>query len=241
MKITVFNGSPRGRHSNSHRIVEPLLEGAREAGAETEEIFLMEKDIRQCMGCFTCWEKTPGVCALQDDMADLINRFLESDYAGMATPVYGMLMTGLMKNFTDRFLPLATPHIHRHEDGVFYHEGRVKRMPPQFFIANAGFPGGGNFDMLKAYYDIVKASGQPVVLEIYRNCGEALDVSNDTPPHLLENLKQFQEALKEAGREMATKGAVSEETVEQIHMKLISDEEYMAGANEYWDEQLDQS
>lgn len=33
MRVTVFNGSPRGRASNSHRIIEPLLEGARQAGA----------------------------------------------------------------------------------------------------------------------------------------------------------------------------------------------------------------
>ena len=51
MKLTVFNGSPRGRNSNTHRIVEPLLEGAREAGAETEEVFLVERDIEHCRGC----------------------------------------------------------------------------------------------------------------------------------------------------------------------------------------------
>jgi multimeric flavodoxin WrbA len=51
MKVTVFNGSPRGRDSNTHRIVEPLLEGAREAGAEAEEVFLVERDIKHCRGC----------------------------------------------------------------------------------------------------------------------------------------------------------------------------------------------
>ncbi len=39
MKVAVFNGSPRGKRSNSHHIVEPLLEGAKEAGAETEEVY----------------------------------------------------------------------------------------------------------------------------------------------------------------------------------------------------------
>ena len=129
MKITVFNGSPRGEKSNSHLIVEPLLEGARGKGAETKEVFLINHDIKHCRGCFACWEKNPGKCIINDDMAELLNLYLESDYVGLATPVYGMYMTGLLKNFTDRFLPLATPHIHRDETGGFYHEGRIKRLP----------------------------------------------------------------------------------------------------------------
>ena len=241
MKITVFNGSPRGRKSNSHKIVEKLLEGAREAGAETEEVFLIERDIKHCRGCFACWGKTPGKCAIKDDMTDLINMFLDSDFTGMASPVYGMYMTGLLKNFIDRFLPLATPHIQKNEDGTFYHEGRVKQLPQQFFIANSGFPGEHNFDLLKHYFQIARQSGQRMVLEIYRNCGEALQATEDDPPQLIQNIGIFNDALRKAGWEMVTEGRVSKETVDQLHMELISDEEYMTLANESWDETIDQA
>ena len=233
MKVTVFNGSPRGRRSNSHRIVEPILEGARQAGAQTEEIYLIEKDIQHCRGCFACWGKTPGKCAIKDDMADLIDLFLVSDYVGMATPVYGMLMTGLLKNFTDRFLPLSMPHIEKNEDGSFYHNGRVTRMPRQFYIANAGFPGEHNFDLLKPYLGYLD-----LVFAVYRNCGEALQTTEDEDPHLFQRIGEFRSALKKAGRELVEKGQVSEETLEQVHMPLVSDEEYMAGANKAWDEEI---
>jgi multimeric flavodoxin WrbA len=242
MKVTVFNGSPRGRKSNSHWIVEPLLEGARQAGAETEEVFLIEKDIKHCRGCFTCWGKTPGKCALKDDMAGLLDLFLESDYVGMATPVYGMFMTGLLKNFNDRFLPLATPHIHKNEDGSFYHEGRIKRFPKQFFLANSGFPGEHNFELLKAYIDIAKRMGPSyILLEVYRNCGEALQISDNADTILIQKISEFRDALKKAGQEMVTDGYVCQETVEQLHMKLMSDEEYMAAVNQSWDETMDQA
>ena len=233
MKVTVFNGSPRGRRSNSHQIVEPVLEGARQAGAQTEEIFLIEKDIKHCRGCFACWGKTPGKCAINDDMAELIDLFLASDYVGLATPVYGMLMTGLLKNFTDRFLPLSMPHIEKNEDGSFYHDGRVARMPSQFFIANAGFPGEHNFDLLKPYLGYLD-----LVFAVYRNCGEALQTTEDEDPHLFQRIGEFRSALKKAGRELVEKGQVSEETLEQVHMPLVSDEEYMAGANKAWDEEI---
>ncbi len=243
MKVTIFNGSPRGRKSNSHLIVEPLLEGAREAGAETEEVFLVEKDIEHCRGCFACWGKTPGICAIKDDMAGLLDLLLESDYAGMAAPVYGMYMPGLLKNFYDRFLPLATPYIYRNDDGSFYHEGRVKRFPRQFFIFNSGFPGKHNFDLLRAYVEMVKRGGPDrVVLEIYRNCGEALGVPDEgPPPEVLQKIAGFKDALRQAGRETVTTGQVCRETVDQLHVELMSDEEYMAGANKHWDRVIAES
>ncbi len=233
MKVTIFNGSPRGRKSNSHIIAESILKGAAKAGADTEEVFLIEKDIKQCRGCFDCWGKTPGICSIRDEMAELIEKFLGSDYAGMATPVYGMLMTALLKNFTDRFLPLATPHIRRNQDGSFYHDGRVKRFPGQFYIANSGFPGENNFDMLKAYMQL-----QHFVLEIYRNCGEALQPTETEKPEIVDSVNNFKQLLEQAGEQMVLNGTVCDKLLDKIHAPLISDEEYMEQANKQWDEQL---
>ena len=239
MKVTVFNGRPRGHKSNSHLIIEPLLEGARQAEAETEEVFLIEKDIRHCRGCFTCWTKTPGKCAIKDDMAGLLDLFLESDYVGMATPVYGMYMSGLLKDFYDRLLPLATPYIHRNDDGSFYHEGRVMRFPRLFFIFNSGFPGEHNFELLEAFVALhKKGNANSVVLEVYRDCGEALNISADGNSASAQVISRFRDALRRAGREMATGGSVSKETVEQLHVKLMSDEEYVTEANRIWDEAI---
>jgi hypothetical protein len=242
MNITVFNGSPRGRSSNSHKISGPLLEGARQAGAKTEEVFLIERDIKYCRGCFSCWGKTPGRCVINDDMAELINLFLESDYVGMTTPVYGMFMSALLKNFNDRLLPLATPHIQKNKDGSFYHDGRVKHFPSQFFIANSGFPGEYNFELLKAYYEIAKRMGSSkIVLEIYRNCGELLQDTDGFSPESRRKISKFFDALKKAGSEIVTEGQVSSDTVKKLHIKFMSDEEYMAGTNRYWDEQTGQT
>jgi len=193
MKVTIFNGSPRGRKSNSNIIAESILEGARMAGADTEQIFLVEKDVKQCRGCFDCWEKTPGTCVIEDDMKELIDIYLDSDYIGLATPVYNMYMTGLLKNFTDRFLSLVTPHLRVQEDGSFYHEGIVKKFPQQFFIANSGFPGEANFLVLKKFFE-----SQEIVFGVYRDCGEVLQGDTENP-EIIGNINEFRESLKRAG------------------------------------------
>ncbi|MEA4884039.1 MAG: flavodoxin family protein [Clostridia bacterium] len=225
-----IRGSLRGRNGNTHRIVDPLLEGAREAGAETEEVFLVERDIKHCRGCFGCWGKTPGKCVINDEMPGLIDPFLESDYVGLGAPVYSMYMTGLLKDFMDRLLPLATPHIRKSADGAFYHNGRIKRCPRVFCVANCGFLGEHNFDMLKAM--VVQMSP---VLEVYCNCGEALC---DAEAAAIPAISEFYDALRQAGKEIVTGGRVSEETVRRIHAELMSDEEYMARANQHWDEEI---
>lgn len=234
MKVVFFNGSPRGRQSNTHRIAAEILAGAQAAGAITEEVFLVEKHVEHCRGCFSCWHKTPGQCVIKDDVNQLIDLFLESDFAGMGTPIYGMYMTGLLKNFLDRFLPMATPHIQKAADGTFYHNGRVAKYPKQFFVANAGFPGERNFDLLRAVI-----SQQPMALQVYRNCGEALN--NRPDERLSEPIQKFYEALYAAGGEMVRQGQVSEATHRRIQMEIISDEDYMAQANKHWDEAIHQA
>ncbi len=234
LKITVFNGSPRGRQSNTHRIVSPLLEGARQAGGRTEEIFLVEHDIRYCRGCFSCWTETPGRCIIEDDMSRLINIFIESDYAGMATPVYGMFMTAILKNFNERLLPLNTPHFQKDDEGRFYHEGRLKRLPRPFVIANSGFPGEHNFDLFRAYM-----APQNPVLEVYRSCGGVLEGWPDDAVN--KRIDKFYDALREAGRQIVNDGCVSKGVVARINAEIIGEDEFMAGVNKHWDSELKNS
>jgi multimeric flavodoxin WrbA len=41
-------------------MLNQLVLGIRDAGAEVEVVELRKKTIRNCSGCFTCWTKTPG-------------------------------------------------------------------------------------------------------------------------------------------------------------------------------------
>lgn len=218
MKIIIFNGSPSGRNSNTNIIVEAFLEGARRGGAETENIFLIDKDVKHCKGCFTCWFKTPGKCVYKDDMEELINKYMESDIVCFASPVYTWNMTAVLKNFVDRLVPLKSP-ILMQQNGNFDLENSILKTQQFMVICNSGFPGENNFGTMKEVFK----SCNPT-LEIYRNCGRLLKSKDEKIKKIVDDYLEY---VKQAGYEMATKKVVSEDVKMNLEKDLISLEKYI--------------
>jgi multimeric flavodoxin WrbA len=88
MNILAINGSPRGKNSNTDQLLIPFLKGAQEGGAIVEELYLSQKNIKGCQGCFACWVKTPGKCVLKDDMPELLDKVNAADVLIFGTPLY---------------------------------------------------------------------------------------------------------------------------------------------------------
>ncbi len=94
-------GSPR-KYGNTHLLVESILRGAGDGGAETEILFLRDKTIGECTGCHLCWNE--GYCCQDDDMPEIFQKIAESDVIVFGTPVYWYGPTALMKAMIDRFV-----------------------------------------------------------------------------------------------------------------------------------------
>jgi multimeric flavodoxin WrbA len=100
MKVLAICGSPRGSQSQTRRLAEAVLSGAKEQGAEVELVDLGKAYIRFCRSCETC-HRGPD-CALDDDGAQIVQRMLESDCTVLATPVYMNQVTAQLKTILDR-------------------------------------------------------------------------------------------------------------------------------------------
>lgn len=102
-RVLGVNGSPR-RGGNSDILLQSVLSGAAEAGAETEEIHLREYRFRGCIGCERC--RKGGECiGLMDDMQLVYPRIREARGLVLVSPVYSYNVTALMKAFIDRLYP----------------------------------------------------------------------------------------------------------------------------------------
>jgi len=91
-------------------VVEHILRGAAARGAETEKIFLADRNIgfcRNCRGCTQSPGDEPGSCGLADDVPELIRKCLAADLLVLASPVNFGSMTAVSKAFLERTICLA--------------------------------------------------------------------------------------------------------------------------------------
>ena len=102
-KVLVITTSLRSR-SNSDRLAEEMIRGAKEAGHEVEHISLKNKQIAFCRGCFAC-QKTEK-CVIKDDAAEIAEKAKQADTIVFVTPIYYYEMSGQMKTLLDRLNPL---------------------------------------------------------------------------------------------------------------------------------------
>ena len=103
MKILGIASTPR-KEGNSLKLVEQILSGAEEAGAETELIRLADQDIHPCIACFVC--KDEGKCILQDDMTGIYEKLAEADAVVFGSPIYFYRLNAQAYPFLDRLFAL---------------------------------------------------------------------------------------------------------------------------------------
>lgn len=100
MKVIALLGSPRKR-GNSDILAHELLRGASEAGAEVEAIYLDDFYIRPIAEvCDNISERQD--IRKDDDLPQVLERFLKADIAVFSTPVYWLGVSAQLKCFIDR-------------------------------------------------------------------------------------------------------------------------------------------
>lgn len=130
---------------NTAFIVNKILEGARERGAETGVFSFSDLDIRPCRGCWACHRGDQG-CVLNDDMQKIYDALEHADAIVLGLPIYMGQMSAQGKIFTDRLFARFSPRF-----SPFFKENAVKQKLILSF--NQGNPDAGLF---KTYIDYTR-------------------------------------------------------------------------------------
>jgi multimeric flavodoxin WrbA len=156
MKIFGFVASPH-KEGNTACIVNTILEGAKEQGAETQSWSFSDLEIKPCRGCLGC-HKGDGDrgCLIDDDMQQLYDALARADTMVLGSPVYMGQMSAQAKIFTDRLFAHISPRFSPH-----YKENAVKKK--LLLVFTQGNPDAGFF---QEYFDYTKKMFQLLEFDV---------------------------------------------------------------------------
>lgn len=225
MNVLVINGSPKGARSNTYLLTSAFLEGIEEK--TVREYCASRMDIKPCLGCFSCWNKTPGKCCIQDDMQNLIEEMLWADTILWSFPLYYFSVPGPLKNLMDRQLPMVLPFmISDSESGG--HPSRYDMSGKRHVvISTCGFyTAKGNYEGVTAIFDHL--CGKDNYTALFCGQGELFHVKE-----LTQRTDEYLTWVKKAGAEFAN-GIISRETRDHLEELLFPREIFEAMADASW-------
>ena len=91
-------------------IVDEVLAGAREKGAETEKIYLLDKHVEFCTNCRSCTQQpgpVRGKCVIEDDMESILTQIEAADALVLGSPVNCGNVTAIFRRFMERLTGYA--------------------------------------------------------------------------------------------------------------------------------------
>lgn len=128
MKAIILNASPR-KNKNTATLLHEAENGAKEAGAETEYINLVELNYKGCMSCFACKlknNKCLGICAFKDELRPVLEKIHSADALIVGSPIYYSNPTGMFRNLIERlFFPVLRYDSDGHGGAMKYIEKKL--------------------------------------------------------------------------------------------------------------------
>jgi multimeric flavodoxin WrbA len=154
MKIIGFIASSR-KEGNTAWVVNKILEGAKEQGAETQSWCFSDLDIKPCRGCSGCKKDDKG-CVINDDMQKLYTAFIDADAIVLGSPVYMGQMSAQAKIFTDRLYACTSPRF-----SPYFKENATKKKMILVFTQGNPDP-----NLFQTYFDYTKNMFQMLEFDV---------------------------------------------------------------------------
>ena len=188
IKVLGLVGSPN-INGNTAKLVNAILEGAAENGAEKVIYNLGSLNIKGCDACCKCQES--GCCPIDDDMQEIYQQIQTADMIVLGSPVYMWQMTAQTKLLIDRMTAFLKPNFSSRLDNkklilVFSQSSPDRDAFKPYFKYTAGLLYYLGFDVLDtviaAGTDKLEVSFRPRLLEKARALGKLASTPNLTGP-----------------------------------------------------------
>jgi len=128
MISTILNGNAFSNDTGFEQYVADYAGQLQGQKHEVRVHTLRDMDIKFCIGCWTCWWKTPGLCVHKDDMEKIYRDVVKSDLLILAAPLVVGFPSVLLKKTQDRLIPLLLSYMEI-DQGEFHHRKRYDNYP----------------------------------------------------------------------------------------------------------------
>lgn len=128
MKIVILNGNPNQENQSFDQYLGKLTSLLVAQGHQPVMFQLRDLNIHPCIGCYSCWLKTPGECVFKDDVPSILKKYINSDLVIFATPIVMGFMSSSLKAVQERTHPLALPFLYFKDDRT-QHVPRYEKYP----------------------------------------------------------------------------------------------------------------
>lgn len=225
MKVLVLNGSPK-ENSNTMMLTTAFMNGLNEEKEhEIKAISVMEKEIKFCQGCLSCWFRQDGHCIIQDDMNGLLDEMAASDMIVWSFPLYYHGMPAPLKAVLDRTNPFLKIDMRVNGDKVIHDKVVDLSAKKNVVIVGCGFPYyPDNFAPLKL--QMKNILGTPTMVCVYETTLLTLPIPTLAP--LKSNLLT---SFTEAGKEFSKEGGISESTLQILEKPMLPNDIYISIIN----------
>ena len=232
MTALAFSCSPRSAKGSTETVLGAFLDGFREGGGSFEVLHPYQMDIAPCKGCFACWTKNPGKCALEDAMGDVLDRLQRVDTVVFATPVYHYTMSEGMKRLVERTMPLLEPKVRPGPDGRARHARVGRHDQRAVLVATCGFPEIEVFDGLRrTFSDICGMMEWKLAGEVLRTESGML-FSKDRRAQ--ESAAGYLMMVRKAGRTVAEGAVIEKQHRDHLEGDLLPRDEYYRRVNDWF-------
>jgi multimeric flavodoxin WrbA len=99
LRVLAIYGSPR-RNGNTSLLLKRAVEGARESGAEVDEVVLRDLNMSPCLEIYGC--KKTGRCVIKDDFQQVYDQLMSCDGLMLASPIFFYTVSAHTKILMDR-------------------------------------------------------------------------------------------------------------------------------------------
>ncbi|MDR3542457.1 MAG: NAD(P)H-dependent oxidoreductase [Desulfosporosinus sp.] len=146
-----MNGAERDDDAANH-VSQLIISELKSYEVNIKILELRKEVVASCLGCFSCWFKTPGICVINDVGRDITRMLVHSDLVIFISPIVFGGYSAELKKALDRIISYLNPDLMKIQ-GEVHHKPRYSN---RFSLIGVGISEDDNNENAQIFTNLIK-------------------------------------------------------------------------------------